>query len=93
MRIQAPGPAVEAYERAYDFAPSNAELASKIGEALTATHDYSRAADYYNQSLSNGLANIHVKLGMARLHAKINKSGCIMQVWRHQAASDSSDRS
>jgi tetratricopeptide repeat protein 21B len=49
MQIQEPEKAVKAYEDALAYQPKDSELISKIARALTTTHDYQRAIDYFNK--------------------------------------------
>nr|XP_047917295.1 tetratricopeptide repeat protein 21B isoform X2 [Anser cygnoides] len=57
MNIQEPDEAIEVYEQALKKNPKDPALASKIGKALTKTHNYSKAISYYEAALRSGQQN------------------------------------
>ena len=46
---QEPEKAVRAFEDALEHQPKDVELIAKVARALTTTHDYQRAIDFYNR--------------------------------------------
>lgn len=54
MSIQEPEKAIEVYESALKKNPRDAQLASKIGQALVKTHNYGKAINYYEAALKSG---------------------------------------
>ncbi|XP_015209733.2 tetratricopeptide repeat protein 21B isoform X1 [Lepisosteus oculatus] len=53
MHIQEPGKAIEIYQDALQKNTRDATLASRIGQALVKTHQYSKAIKYYETALKN----------------------------------------
>ncbi len=54
MRVQEPERAILSFERALELDPENPALASRIGRTLVMTHDYARAAQYYEAAAAKG---------------------------------------
>lgn len=50
--IQEPEQAIAAYEKAKALSPSSSELSVRVGRALVASHDYSKAIRYYQEALN-----------------------------------------
>eukprot|EP00898_Chlorokybus_atmophyticus_P001805 jgi/Chlat1/2625/Chrsp178S02467 len=83
MRVQEPERAVAALEAALTIVSKNssnnnaaaAALASRIGKALVATHDYARAVDYYQSALAQqqGRESLPLQLELAELHLKLRQ--------------------
>mmetsp|Transcript_24765 Transcript_24765/g.74536 ORF Transcript_24765/g.74536 Transcript_24765/m.74536 type:complete len:973 (+) Transcript_24765:189-3107(+) len=80
LHIQAPEPAVAAYEQAHRLNPEDSSLAMKIGHALVSTHDYLKATDYYVTALQAHADNIGLRHDLARLFMKLEKYGNATQV-------------
>ncbi|XP_069067179.1 tetratricopeptide repeat protein 21A isoform X1 [Pleurodeles waltl] len=70
MKIQEPEKALEVYDQAHRRNPADAELASRIGQALVKTHQYKKAINYYEAAekisgqdfLSYDLTELLIKL-------------------------------
>ena len=53
MAIVEPQKAIAAFEKALALAPSDASLASKIGQVLVCTHEYTKAITYYSDAVAS----------------------------------------
>ena len=74
LQIQEPDKAIAAFESAYRLEPNDASLASRLGKALIATHDYTRAVNYYVVAMENSEdTGIHLQIELAELYVKIKK--------------------
>lgn len=74
LQIQEPDKAIVAFEAAYRLEPNDASLASRLGKALIATHDYTRAVNYYVVAMENSEGTgIHLQIELAELYVKIKK--------------------
>ncbi|KAJ6650398.1 hypothetical protein lerEdw1_010111, partial [Lerista edwardsae] len=72
MNIQEPEEAIEVYEQALKKNPRDGALASKIGNALVKTHNYSKAINYYEAALKTGQQNF-LCYDLAELLLKLNQ--------------------
>ncbi|CAI8036176.1 Tetratricopeptide repeat protein 21B [Geodia barretti] len=71
MNIQEPEEALSVYEKALKRGPKDSVLASKVGQALVKTHQYTKAISYYEAALkSEGLQFLRADL--ARLYLRLN---------------------
>lgn len=65
-RVGQPQSAVLAYEKAASLAPSDAQIARRLGAALAATHDFKRAAACYENALRRREENVSARDPRAR---------------------------
>lgn len=104
IKILNPEAAVSAYEKAYKYDPYNINLRIKIGKALTATHEYHRAIDFYEASLrelsqaqlpSSTLSyTVPISHDLCRIYLKLGRyeaAGRVLQQALHTDFSDISD--
>lgn len=71
MNVQEPERAIAVYESALKKNPRDGILASKIGAALTRTHDFTKAINYYEAAVRNGQTTLRYDL--AELYLKLNQ--------------------
>ncbi|KAF7995437.1 hypothetical protein HCN44_006544 [Aphidius gifuensis] len=72
MAIQEPDRAIESYELSLKNNPNDKILASKMGNALIKTHQYTRAVDYYTDIVRQKNCN-DLKIDMAELFMKMKQ--------------------
>ena len=53
MKIQEPGEAMVAYQKALDKDEANQVIMRLIGQAMSATHNYQAATDYYERVVND----------------------------------------
>jgi tetratricopeptide repeat protein 21B len=69
MRVQEPERAILSFERALLLEPENPTLASRIGRTLVMTHDYARAAQYYEAAAAkSGVGRVTLLHELADLY-------------------------
>lgn len=73
MRVQEPERAIAAFERALERAPRDAGLASRVGRALVASHDYGRAVDFYEAACRGEGGAVSMHLELAELYTKLGR--------------------
>ncbi|XP_053120307.1 tetratricopeptide repeat protein 21B isoform X2 [Hemicordylus capensis] len=91
MNIQEPEEAIEVYEQALKKNLRDGALASKIGNALVKTHNYSKAINYYEAAMKTGqqkflcydLAELLLKLNHYEKAEKV-----LQQVLDHESVND-----
>ena len=109
LRILNPEAAVNALENAYKLDPSNSRLRARIGRALTATHEFHRAVDFYEAALreerSNALEEsktkgkshqsdiVSLSHGLAGLYLKLGRGENAARVLEEALHSQKHDRS
>ncbi|CAL8141155.1 unnamed protein product [Orchesella dallaii] len=91
MNIQEPEKAIEIYEVALAKNPRDATLASKMGQALVLTHQYSKAVNYYKEAVKND-DNFSLRYDLATLHLKLKQYDKAEKTIQ-QALSDAKDGS
>ncbi|ODN01250.1 Tetratricopeptide repeat protein 21B [Orchesella cincta] len=91
MNIQEPEKAIEIYEVALAKNPRDATLASKMGQALVLTHQYSKAVNYYKEAVKND-DNFSLRYDLATLHLKLKQYDKAEKAIQ-QALSDAKDGS
>ncbi|KAF7255838.1 hypothetical protein EG68_07851 [Paragonimus skrjabini miyazakii] len=62
MTIQEPDRAMEVYESVLRKHPNDFRLASKMGQALVRTHNYSKAVSYYEAAVKGGQTTLRLDL-------------------------------
>lgn len=72
MKIQEPGEAIIAYKKALAKDEKNQIITRLIGQAMSATHNYQAATDYYEKVVNDFPKNIHLKLDYGKLLVKSN---------------------
>lgn len=72
MSIQEPDKAVEVYEMALAKNPRDPMLASKMGQALVLTHQYTKAINYYKEAVKND-DTFSLRFDLATLHLKLKQ--------------------
>ncbi|XP_066468231.1 tetratricopeptide repeat protein 21B isoform X2 [Tiliqua scincoides] len=91
MNIQEPEAAIEVYEQALKKNPRDGALASKIGNALVKTHNYSKAINYYEAALKTGQQNF-LCYDLAELLLKLNHyekaEKVLRQILNHEPVND-----
>lgn len=76
MRVNRPDEAIAAFKEALKRNPKDAALAQRIGKVLVATHDYSRAVDYYKSALrsgDNGAGRHSLRYDLSKLYFDLGK--------------------
>lgn len=73
MRVQEPERAIGAFERALERTPRDADLASRVGRALVASHDYARAVDFYEAACRGEGGSVGMHLELAKLYTKLGR--------------------
>lgn len=73
MRIQQPNRAINSFKKALTIDPEDPTLASRIGRALVATHDYSRAVEYYETAAKGDPSKIYLFHELAELNLQLRK--------------------
>lgn len=72
VRINAPEAAIEAFDRAKELNARSVRLASKIGRAVVATHNYHRATKYYLHALQTHADDFELRRDLAKLYTKFH---------------------
>lgn len=73
MEIQMPEKAIKAFEDALQMNPDDPNLASRIGKALVATHDYAKAVEYYETAAKGDPSKIYLFHDLAELYLQLKK--------------------
>lgn len=80
MRIQEPELAIRAYKSALAMSPDDPNLASNIGQALLATHDYSRAVEYYETAVKGDAPKVYLRQQLAELYTQLGQYDAAIRV-------------
>lgn len=73
MQIQEPEKAIVAYQDALKLNPEDPALASRIGHALVATHDYQCAVQYYQTAVNADPTKVYLAYQLARLYFQLKQ--------------------
>ena len=71
MNIQEPEEAIQYYERALERQREDINLVREVGRALVMTHDYNRAAKYYETRLVEDPKLLDLRKDLAELYFKL----------------------
>ena len=72
LEIQEPEKAIEAYNEALTYDPNNQNIVRLIGKAMSITHNYQKAFNFYDEFISKYPTNLDLKLDHAKLLVKNN---------------------
>lgn len=72
LEIQEPDKAIDAYNEALKIDPKNLHIVRLIGKALSITHNYQRAVDYYEENVMKFPKSRELKLDHVKMLVKNN---------------------
>jgi len=90
MKVNQPNDAVKVYENALRKNPKDGELAKKIGQVLTTTHDFKKAITYYETAIKNGQKWLRFEL--AHLLIKLKNYSKAERVLQAETANEEEDQ-